>query len=112
MGGFGQHVGCGGRYDQQVRLIRQGHVLHMVLKIPIKGIHHGAVVGQGIKGVGADELRGVPGHYHLHVIAALYQQGRQHGGFIAGDTAGHAENHCFFPIQKNSPSAAPTGLLL
>ena len=54
--------------------------------------------------------RGVPGHYHLHVIAALYQQGRQHGGFIAGDTAGHAENHCFFRSKK-FPSAAPTGLL-
>ena len=36
MGGFGQHVGCGGCYDQQVRLIRQGHVLHMVLKIRSK----------------------------------------------------------------------------
>ena len=71
MGGFCDYVCSGRGHYQQVRLVRQGHMLHMALKIPVEGVHHGPVMGQGLEGMWADKLSGVFCQHHLHVIAPL-----------------------------------------
>ena len=92
---FGDHIGGGRGDEDQIRLFRQRHMGHVILEIPGKGIHHAAVVGQGFKGQGSDELRGVFRHDHMNLRPRFSQTAGHIGHFIGGNAAADAQKDAF-----------------
>ena len=105
MGYLGNHVGRGRGDKHQVGALGQGDVLHLMGEAAVKGVHHGAVPGELLKGQRGDEPGGVVGHDYLHAGVQLDQGGGQRGGLIGGDAAGDAQQNGFpFQHDKSPPS--------
>ena len=93
VGELGNDIG-GGRGDQdEVRRLGKGDMVDIVLKIPGEGIHHAAVVGQGLKGQGRDELGRVFRHDDVDVRPCLAESAGDAGHLIGRDAAGDPQQH-------------------
>ena len=106
---FCNDVGGGGGYQDHICLFCQRDVGDLKLEIPVKGVHHALVAGQGLKGERGDELGGVPGHDDLHIRTQLAQCTGHIGHLIGGNAAAHAQQdalavqiHGSFTSRKNS----------
>ncbi|MPN10427.1 hypothetical protein SDC9_157722 [bioreactor metagenome] len=95
VGQLSQHVGRGGRHQDQVGLVGQGDMLYLVLVSSVEGIYHGPVSGEGLEGQRGDKFGGVGRHQHMDVCPLLYQGGRQPRRLKAGDAAGDTQQHSF-----------------
>ena len=93
VGELREDVGGGGGDEDQVRRLREGDVVDIVLKIPGEGVHHAAVVRQGLKGQGGDELGGVFRHDDVDLRPRLAETAGDAGHLIGGDAAGDAQEH-------------------
>ena len=65
------------------------------LEIPVKGVHHALVAGEGLKGDGSDELGSIFGHDDLHVGPQFAQCAGHIGHFIRGNAAADAQKDAF-----------------
>ena len=93
VGQLGDDIRRGRGNEDQVRCRGQGDVMDVVGKVPVKSVHHAAVVGEGLEGQGGDELRGIPGHHHVDLRPRL-PQGRGHvGDFVGGNAARDAQQY-------------------
>ena len=90
MGQLADHIGCGRGHQEEIRLFSQGHMLHVELEGPVKGIYHTFMAGQGLEGGGCDKIRGILRHQYKNVRPALDQHTGQVGDLIGRDPAGHA----------------------
>ena len=95
IGQLTDHVGGGGGHQGDVRLLGHRHMLHIELKVPVKGIHQAFVAGEGLEGDGVDKVGGVLGHQHLNVRVLLDQKAGHGGHFICRDAAGDRQHHMF-----------------
>jgi hypothetical protein len=86
----GQQVRGGGGDDDQVGLLAEPHVRHLVHVGPDVGAH--GLAGQGRPGGGADELEGSARGDDGDVVAGLGQPPEELDGLVGGDAAGHAED--------------------
>ena len=96
MGQLGADIGGGGGNNHQIGAVGQGNVLHLMDKVPVKGIHHCLPAGELLKRQGGDKLGGVFGHYHFHIGMKLYQSGSKAGCLVGSDTAGDTQKDGFF----------------
>ena len=92
---FGDDVGGGRGYKDHICLFCQRDVGDLKLEIPVKGVHHALVAGQGLKGERSDELGGVPGRNDLHIGSQLAQCAGHVGHFIGGNAAADAQKDAF-----------------
>ena len=86
--------GCRGNEDH-IRRLGKGHMGHIVLEIPGEGVHHAAVVGQGLEGKGGNEFGGVFRHDHVGVCPHFSQGAGYVGHFIGGNASGDPQKHAF-----------------
>ena len=92
---LGNHIGSCWRNENHVRLFCQRDVSHVILKIPVKGIHNAPVVAEGFKGQGGDELGGVLGENTVYLCAGFSQGAGNICHFIGGNAAGDAQKDGF-----------------
>ena len=95
VGHLGDDVGCGRCNEDDVGLFGQRDMSDLELEIPVEGVHHALVTGQGLKGDGSDELGGVFGHDDLHIGPQLAQCAGHIGHLIGGNAAGDAQKDAF-----------------
>ena len=115
VGQLGDDIRRGRGNEDQVRCRGQRDVMDVVGKIPVKSVHHAAVVGEGLEGQGGDELRGIPGHHHVDLRPRL-PQGRGHVGDFCRRQCRQRRTAVHFPCRCSmvcsSPiSSMPAGLL-
>ena len=87
-------------------------MLHLMDKVPVKGIHHDPVAGELLKGQRRDKLCGIAGHDHFHGCPELHKGGCQRGSLIGGDATGHAQKYGFSLQHRYSPLNGSVFLLL
>ena len=88
---FRDHVG-GCRCDQaEICGLCERDVLHLKLKIAVKGIHQAFISGQAFKSDGIDKVCGVLCHQDMDDTALLMKRAGQIGGFIGGDSSSDAQ---------------------
>ena len=95
VGQLRNHIGGGGGNEDQIRRLGQGNVGHVVLKVPVEGVHNAPVVGQGFKGQRGNKFRGVFRHDHMDVCPGLAKTTCHICHFVGGNSPGDAKNHCF-----------------
>ena len=98
VGQLGNHVGSGRGNENHVCRLGQGHMGHVILKIPVEGVHNAAVVGQGFKGQGRDEVGGILGENAVNLRPGFAQGTGHIGHLIGGDSSGNPQKHGF-PFQ-------------
>ena len=95
VGHLGDDVGSGRGDKDHIGFFCQRDVGDFKLEIPVKGVHHAFVAGEGLKGERSDELGGVPGHNDLHIGSQLAQCAGHIGHFIGGNAAAYAQKDAF-----------------
>ena len=95
VGHLGDDIGGGGGHQDHIGLFGQGNVGDLEFEVPVKGVHHALVAGQGLEREGSDELGGVPGHDDLYVGPQLAQCAGYVCHFIGGNAAGDAQKDAF-----------------
>ena len=92
---FCHHI-CRCRRDKDnIRLLCQRDMLHLILKIPVKRVDQALSAGQCLKRDGIDKVRGIPGHHDLHRRVLFYQKAREVRRLICRNAAAHAQQYCF-----------------
>ena len=95
VGHLGDDVCRGRGHQNQVGGVGQRHMSHIILEVPVKGIHNAAVVGQRFKHQRCDELGGVAGHQHMNIRAGLCQRVGHIGHLVGRNPSGDAKDDGF-----------------
>ena len=88
-------IGGGGSNDNQIRALGKSNVLHLMHKIPVKGIDHNLAPGELLKGQRRNKFSGIFCHDHLNGSMLLNQCGCQCCCFIGGNSAGNPQQNGF-----------------
>ena len=81
----------GGRYDDQVDALGNPDVVERLTRLPQRGEDRFAC--QGFEGDRSDEFGRTPGERDRYPGAGLGQQAGKDAALVAGNPAGHAEQH-------------------
>ena len=95
MGQLCADIGGGGSNDNQIRALGKSNVLHLMHKIPVKGIDQNLAPGELLKGQRCNKLGGMFRHDHFHSGMLLDQCGCQRHRFIGGNSAGNTQQNGF-----------------
>ena len=88
------HISTGRRDHHHVRKLSKGHVLHTVLKIPVKCINQTLIAGESLKRNRMNEILRILSHQYMDVRLQLFQSARKRRDLVGRDTACHSKNHC------------------
>ena len=102
MGQFGTDIGSCRSNNDKISGLSQRNVLYLVGEIPVKGIYHGSVTGELLKGERGDKLRGMFGHDDLHLCVEFDKSRAEAGCLIGSNTAGDTQQHSFSFQHGNS----------
>ena len=89
------YIGRCRRNQKHVRLLCKGHMLHTVLKIPVKSIYQTLISCQTLKGNGIDKVGGILRHDHRYIRFLLFQHTCKYGNLVSGNAACYAKYNVF-----------------
>ena len=88
------HIGACRGDHYHVCLLRQRHMFHTVLKIPVKCVYQTLVSGQSLKSDGIDKVHRILCHQQMYIRVQLFERARQGRGLISGDASRDPEQDC------------------
>ena len=94
-GKLGDAVNSGGGDDNNVCLLRQGHMLNAVLGVRVKGVDHHCPVGETAKGQGRDKLGCAIAHDDVNQRSSLHQLAGQVQSLVTGYAPSHSQDYVF-----------------
>ena len=93
MGQLADHIRTCRRDHHCIRLLGNGHMLYLELKIPVKGIYQAFISRKGLKGDGINEIHRVFCHKHVYLRMKLHQGAGQICCLIGRDASCHSQKN-------------------
>ena len=95
MGHLRDDIGRSRSNHENISLLGQGHMLHLKLKVPVKGVNQALLSGKGFKGRWGDEICCILCHDDPHIGVLLHQHAGQVCDLVGCDTAAHTQHYGF-----------------